>query len=449
MVRACEWSRHCNTKNTVTDGTNNQHTLVVVNPGHFHAALTLRKRHSLLSDEVYVYAEDGQDLQDFLRLVTSFNQRSEDPTSWEMHAYRGHDYMDALLRKPPGDVAIVAGKNNSKLSTMHRLHQAGLHVLGDKTWLTDANPLEILSDITASPPLAMDIMTERFEVATRLQQALSTDEEVFGSFRDTGSEPAVYFKSVHHLYKEVNGQPLVRPMWYFDTAVQGEGITDVTTHLVDLAQWMVPSERRVSDGRSIIQIDAVLTDAQQWPTDVPLDILSRITGLTEFPAQVLQDASNGVLHYLCNAKISYTLRGVPVEVDSIWDLAIPEGGGDTHYGILRGRRADLIVDQGPDTGFDTRLRIVPVQNSRAYGKAVAGALHGLQNLCPGVRQEADGDGYLVAVPAVMHTGHEARFAEVLNQFLGYVDSGEWPQRISQELVAKYTLMAQAHALSHR
>ena len=312
---------------------NSKRALVVVNPGHFHAALTLRKRHPSLSDEVYVYAQDGPDLRDFLRLVASFNQREEDPTSWRMHVYRGHDHLAVLLQQPPGDVAIVAGKNDSKLSTFQRLHQAGLHVLGDKTWVTDASQLALLRDITASPPLVMDIMTERFEITTRLQQALSISDDVFGGFRETGGDPAVYFKSVHQLYKEVNGEPLVRPAWYFDTAVQGEGITDVTTHLVDLAQWLVNGESGSTD-----ETDVVLTAARQWPTSVPLEIFSRITGFSDFPAEVQRNISSGALQYLCNANIRYTLGSVPVEIDSIWDLAIPEGGGDTHYCVLRGGR---------------------------------------------------------------------------------------------------------------
>ncbi|UCH48204.1 MAG: oxidoreductase [Betaproteobacteria bacterium] len=423
---------------------NSKHTLVVVNPGHFHAGLTLRKRHPLLSDEVYVYAEDGPELRKFLHLVDAFNQREEDPTSWELHIYRGPDYLDALLQQPPGDVAMVAGKNNTKLSTMHRLHQAGLHVLGDKSWLIDASQLDLLEAITSSPPLTMDIMTERFEVAARLQVALSQNPEIFGGFRVDGSEPAVYFKSVHHLYKEVNGKPLVRPVWYFDYGVLGEGITDVTTHLVDMAQWMVAGDQGVDYER-----DIVLTEARQWPTDIPLEMFSRITGLKEFPEYACRDVSNGVLHYLCNANIKYTLRGVPVEVDSIWDLAIPEGGGDTHYCILRGTRADLVVDQGADTDFVTRLRVIPIETSTAYEKSLDEALAGMQDICPGVGYRADEYGYLVTIPAETRNGHEARFAEVLNEFLGYVDAGEWPPRVSQELVTKYKLLANAYDLSHR
>ncbi len=54
-----------------------KNTLVVVNPGHFHAALTLRKRHPLLSDDVYVYDEQGAELDEFLRLVGTFNARAD------------------------------------------------------------------------------------------------------------------------------------------------------------------------------------------------------------------------------------------------------------------------------------------------------------------------------------------------------------------------------------
>jgi predicted dehydrogenase len=423
---------------------NRKHTLVVVNPGHFHAGLTLRKSHPLLADEVYVYAEEGPELREFLHLVDSFNQRKEDPTSWGLHIYRGPDYLDALLQQPPGDIAMVAGKNNKKLSTMHRLHEAGLHVLGDKTWLIDASQLALLESLTSSPPLAMDIMTERFEVAMRLQVALSRNPELFGEFRDDGTDPAVHLKSVHHLYKEVNGEPLVRPVWYFDYAVLGEGITDVTTHLVDMAQWMVAGEKGADYER-----DIVLTEARHWPTDMPLEIFSRITGLKEFPEYASRDVNNGVLHYLCNARIKYTLRGVPVEVDAIWNLAIPEGGGDTHYGVLRGTRADLVVDQGADTGFLTRLRVIPLENSSEYEKSLGEALAGMQDICPGVGYRADENGYLVTIPSEMHHGHEARFAEVLNQFLAYADAGKWPQRVSQELVAKYKLLANAYELSHR
>ena len=56
------------------------HTLVVFNPGHFHAALTLRERNPRIADEVHVYADDGPDLERFLSTVQSFNERTAAPT---------------------------------------------------------------------------------------------------------------------------------------------------------------------------------------------------------------------------------------------------------------------------------------------------------------------------------------------------------------------------------
>ena len=34
-----------------------QYTLLFLNPGHFHAALTLREIHPLVNEEFHVYAE--------------------------------------------------------------------------------------------------------------------------------------------------------------------------------------------------------------------------------------------------------------------------------------------------------------------------------------------------------------------------------------------------------
>src|SRR4030095_4475212 len=64
------------------------HTLVFLDPGHFHAALTLRERHPLVRDEIVVYAPTaehagGAELAEFLTLVEAFNRRPERPTQWQ------------------------------------------------------------------------------------------------------------------------------------------------------------------------------------------------------------------------------------------------------------------------------------------------------------------------------------------------------------------------------
>lgn len=421
-----------------------QHTVMVLNPGHFHAALTLRQRHPRLSDSVYVYAEEGPDVESFLRIVQTFNERKQDPTGWNLHVYRGQDYLQRLHAERAGDVVIIAGKNDTKMSSIHRLHAEGFFVLGDKPWLIDASELEMLRQTTAMPPLATDIMTERYEIALLVQKALALEPEVFGRFRSGDDEPAFYMQSVHHLYKVVNDRPLVRPGWFFDTAVQGEGVTDVTTHLVDLAQWMTGGAEPFDYER-----DVKLLAARQWETDVPRDMFSRITGLPDFPASIRDRVSDGALHYLCNASLSYSLRGIPVHLESIWALAIPEGGGDTLRAVLRGTRAELTIDQGPATRFLTELTVQPAQGSKNYAEVLDGAVASLQAPFPGLSFEPAGAGFRINIPPALRTTHEQHFAAVLEEFIAYIDSDRWPPSLGPDLVTKYTLLARAKELSHR
>jgi predicted dehydrogenase len=419
-----------------------RHTLMVLNPGHFHAGLTLRASHPRIADDVYVYAPAGPDVENFLRMVATFNQRAENPTRWKLHVRRVERPLDTLLSERPGDVVVLSGRNDIKMQSITRLHAEGLSVLGDKPWLIGAGQLPGLHAATARPPLAMDIMTERHQIATQLQQALLGVPEVFGEFRIDGPEPAIFLKSVHHLYKIVNERPLVRPAWFFDTAVQGEGMMDVTTHLVDLAHWFA------ADGALLdYQRDLRLESARQWPTEVPRDIFSRITGLDDFPAAIRARVRGDALHYLCNAAIDWRLRGVPVRIESLWNLRIPEGGGDTHYAAVRGTRATLIVDQGPQTGYLTRLSVHPAGDAPVDEGALARAVGALQPAFPGVGYRRDGAVLRLDIPPSLRTGHEAHFAAVLEQFIGHVDSGRWPPNLMPDLVAKYTLLARARELS--
>ena len=421
-----------------------RHTLLILNPGHFHAGLTLRSRDPRLADDVYVYAEQGPDVENFIRMVDSFNSRTTDPTRWKLHIYRGPDYLDRLRSERRGDIAVISGRNDTKMASIHRLHDDGFYVLGDKPWLIDKADEARLGEVTSTRPLAMDIMTERHQIASRLQRALARDPAIFGDYRRDGSDPAIYFKSIHHLYKIVNNRPLIRPRWFFDTNVQGEGMTDVTTHLVDLAQWMS------GDGTPFdYQRDVVLEAAWQWPTPVPRGIYSKITGLDDFSPSVRKHVDSGVLQYLCNAGIEYKLRGIPVRIESLWNLAVPKGGGDTHFAVLRGTRAELVVDQGPDTGFQTRLTLRPIRNGRGYEEAVARAMLALQPEFPGIGYEADADVYRIRIPDALGTGHESHFAAVLQEFLGYIEQGAWPRQLGPDIVAKYTLLVRARELSHR
>ncbi|HEX9841336.1 MAG TPA: oxidoreductase, partial [bacterium] len=71
-------------------------TLAFLDPGHFHAALTLRERHPLVREEVFVYARPGAELEAFLGLVQAFNARAGRPTAWRPQVWRGDDPLERL-----------------------------------------------------------------------------------------------------------------------------------------------------------------------------------------------------------------------------------------------------------------------------------------------------------------------------------------------------------------
>ena len=158
---------------------------------------------------------------------------------------------------------------------------------------------------------------------------------------------------------------------------------------------------------------------------------------------------NGALQYLCNAALSYRLRGVPVEIEALWGLEEPPGGGDLHRAVLRGRKADLIVDQGPETGFLTTLSVNPAESTRAYGEALAAAVEKMQGEFPGLGFESAGPGFRISIPQALRTTHEQHFAAVLQSFLTCLDEGTWPENLGSDLDNKYTLLARALELSHR
>jgi len=195
--------------------------------------------------------------------------------------------------------------------------------------------------------------------------------------------------------------------------------------------------------------DVELLSARQWPTDVPLETFTRITGLREFPESLRSHVAGAVLRYLCNAEIRYRLRGIPVRLESVWDLAIPEGGGDTHHAIFRGSKADLIVDQGPATHFKTELVVRPAASGSDYPRALKDAIASLQGQFPGIGLEPTDGAFQVVIPAALRTTHEEHFAAVLEAFLDCVDRGSPTENLGADLVAKYTLLARAAEMSHQ
>jgi len=416
------------------------HTLLILNPGHFHAALVLRERHPSLSDDVYVYAEPGPELDGFLEIVESFNNRKVNPTRWRLNVYRGQDSLEKLIAEKKGDIAILAGRNNTKMENIDILNRAGIAILADKPWVTTRAALSFLrSAMAPDRPLAADIMTERYEIATLLQKDFLAEESVFGQVRiEPDGSPAVFKECVHHLYKIVNGKPLVRPVWYFDIDVQGEGIVDTTIHLVDMTQWMLFPGTPIEYDK-----DIELIEARRWATTVPLDKFARITGTDRFPQAIGEYVKDAVLDYFCNGELIYRIKGVPVHLREIWYLDEPPGGKDTHRSLIKGTRSDLMIRQLPDTGFKTELLIVPHENEEQVEKAIQDCLTKWSDRYPGLSAVPEKNALRIDIPDDLRTTHEQHFYRVRDAFIENLDKNIAPPEHRACTLAKYSLLAEA------
>jgi len=418
------------------------HTLLILNPGHFHAALVLREPHPSLSDDIYVYSEPGPDLDRFQEIAESFNKRQVKPTRWKLNIYRGKDGIEKLIHDKKGDIVVLAGRNNTKMENIDTLNRAGFAILADKPWVTTREALPFLRATMASDrPPAADIMTERYEIATLLQKEFLAEKDVFGEIRiDKDIGPSVFKECVHHLYKIVNQKPLVRPAWYFDIDIQGEGIVDTTIHLVDMTHWMLFPEKPID-----YEKDIELIEARRWATGVPLDKFVKITGTLQFPQAVQKYVEDDVLKYFCNGELIYRLKGIPVHLREIWNLDEPPGGGDTHRSLIKGTRSDLMIRQLREQDFKTELLIVPRGHRIQVEETVQDCLGKWSHRYPGLSVNPEKNALLINIPDDLRTTHEQHFCQVRDTFLEHLDAGTEPAEHRACTIAKYTLLAKARS----
>ncbi|MGI9611579.1 MAG: putative oxidoreductase C-terminal domain-containing protein [Acidimicrobiales bacterium] len=434
------------------------HTLLFHEPGHFHAALLLAAPNPRIDPSVHVYATPSDDLDRFVALVDGFNTRADTPTAWKLQLHTGQEPLRQLLDDRRGEVAVVAGRNEPKLAAIARLHAAGLHVLADKPWLTTSTSLGHLHQATAGPPLVADIMTQRHDPIARLRRLVVGTEAVVGRLGtdatmevDPGGEPApaIEFASVHHLCKMVDGRPLVRPAWYYDVRIQGDGLVDIQSHMVDQAQWLIAA---MHGGEPAAHKPIPLDRAVRWSTAVPVDAFAESTGSGVFPPALQQHVRDGVLHLGCNGQIDYRLSGVRIRQRAEWRIRPPAGGGDTHRSVVRGTSATVTVAHGPETGNRPQLTISPSSNVAAIGTAalasrLASSVEDWRSEFPGLVCEPSSEGWQLDLPPSANVSHEATFAKVLDDFLDRVDEETWSPSMAEVLRDRYRLLARGQAVA--
>lgn len=409
--------------------------LIVLDPGHFHAALLQKEMYPELAKKVAVYAPLGPDVLDYLGRISRFNSRVEKPTAWELDVHLSPDPLGEMLRQRPGSIVVLSGRNQGKIDRVLAALNAGLHVLADKPWIVEANEmpkLERALDLARERGLAAyDIMTEVYEVTSQLQRELVNDPEIFGRQEPgTASAPGIEALSVHYLMKTVAGVPLRRPPWFFELA-NGEALADVGTHVVDLVQWTACPDQAID-----FRKDIKMLEARRWPLTMTREQFSQVTGELDFSAGVAPHVRDGRLDYFCNNAVHYKLRGVHVKLEIVWKWEAEPGTGDVYAAVFRGSKAVVEIRQGPPENFIPEVYVSPLAGG--IEAAVEHRLASLAGRWPNLKIVKTDGAIRIAIPPEFRVGHEAHFAQVAKRFFELIRSPEtMPAQEAPNMLSKY------------
>lgn len=422
--------------------------LVTLAPGHFHAALIQKEAIAGIDPRVSIYAPFDSDLLAHLQRLHSFNTRPQSPTAWEIEVHAGTNFREQFLRDRPGNVVVLAGRNRPKIGWMEDALAAGMHLLVDKPWIIDAADFPrlkaLLARATAEGRIVADVMTERHEVTNALLAELVHDSELFGGITSgSPTSPAVLYESVHYLRKHVAGSPLRRPVWFFDVQQQGQPLTDVGTHLVDLVPWTLFPEQPIDWAN-----DLVVGEAKAWPTPISRSDFSAMTGADDFPESLRPSCVGDTLAFAGNNEVAYTLRGVQVRLRIRWEIGPSIHGSDEHHARYVGQRAMLTIEQGAEAEAMPEVFVTSrrVGDHQRLGKLLQQRIAALQAKFPGVGGRDLVSRWQVTIPSALRIGHEAHFAKVVQQVVGWItQTSTLPAWEQANLLAKYYLTTSAVA----
>src|SRR5260221_1085678 len=185
--------------------------------------------------------------------------------------------------------------------------------------------------------------------------------------------------------------------------------------------------------------DIEIQSARRWPTEIARSQFNTITRQNEFPDFLKKDVvRDSVLRVFSNGEIQYRIRGVHAKVSVTWAYRAPEGTGDTHYSIMRGTQARLIIRQGAGQHYKPTLYIESVNpQDTSYPTKVATQFKTIEGNYPGVGLKKINTGWEVIIPDRYKEGHEAHFAMVTEKFLNFLEKGNMPSWEVPNMIAKY------------
>lgn len=419
--------------------------LLLLDPGHFHADLLQKTSNARINDSVYVYAPLGTELTQHMQRIASYNKRQDHPTTWKESVYKGEDFFSKMLSDKQGNVVVLAGNNRKKSDYIHQSVQAGYNVLADKPMAINKEQFEQLKQSFAiarkKGVLLYDLMTERYDILNIIEKELIANKALFGTLeRGTKAQPAVSVESVHHFYKNVSGNALIRPAWYYDVEQQGEGIVDVTTHLIDIVNWQCFPNVALDYTK-----DVSLQSATHWTTDLTLQQFSLSTQLNHFPEYLNKYVYGDFLKVYANGEISYRIKGVNIALKVVWNFEAPKGSGDTYSSVISGSRATCMILQNKEQAFVPQLYIQKAANvsRKTFDKALDKAIKQLQLTYPFISLKTEDDKIRIDIPVEKREGHEAHFAKVAEKYFDFLALRNMPDWEVPNMLTKYYITTEA------
>lgn len=249
-----------------------------------------------------------------------------------------------MLADHKGNVVVLAGNNQKKTRYIMESIKAGYHVLADKPLAINPQDFKLLTEAYQLAKeknlLLYDLMTERYDILNIIEKSFASDGIIRRFTKRFTGQSICHNGKRASFFKTVSGKPLIRPAWYYDVEQQGEGIADVTTHLIDLINWQCFPDKTIH-----YQSDVTVNAAKHWATPITLAEFSQSTQVDSFPAYLNRYIKNDVLEVMANGSLNYTVKGICIGIKVTWHYTPPTNGGDTFTSIKKGSKATLKIVQ--------------------------------------------------------------------------------------------------------
>lgn len=150
-----------------------------------------------------------------------------------------------------------------------------------------------------------------------------------------------------------------------------------------------------------------------------------------------------------NGEINYKIKNVFAKLTVEWKYKTAEGGGDTHYSIVRGTKANVIIEQGKEQNFIPELYIEKTAkiSDNEFEKMVRSTIEKLNTKYSGISLEKSNDKWHINIPNKFRVGHEAHFAQVMERYLDYLNDGKLPVWEVPNMISKYYTTTKALELA--